>query len=315
MVTIGPFTLNQHDQDSRYVLKPNPHYYGGVSKLDQAVGEVIVDDDEALKRYESGNLDFLTSPPQRAQAQAKAFPYLRTWYLGFNTSAFPMSNPHFRRAVALSLSPKRIQALIKSHALVPGSFVPPGMPGFDESLGLSADPAEAKKELRLSGVAATGLRSVELLVSNSPHNLVVAETIQGALKETLGLSVTLLALDQSKYAMQRSLKSSALFLSSWIADFPDPDNFVSIFMSDAGNNHTNWKSASYDERVTTARNATSRAEKDRYYKAAQVQLLSQDVVIRPLYYDVNRALIRPGVQGLEVTPLNHVFFGKVRKSP
>jgi oligopeptide transport system substrate-binding protein len=319
LVTAGPFVIVQHDQNSRFVLKPNTHYYGGAPQLDQLVGEVIVDDGEALARYQAGGLDFMTGVPKKALSDAKLKPqihpysYLRTVYLGFNVTSFPTNNVHVRKAISECLSLPKIQGLMDAQAKIPGSFVPPGLLGFDGKLGIRQDGLAARDELRSAGIdPSQGGMPIDFLVSKSSLNQALAEYIQKEVLTTLGLKINIVALDQNQYALQRSLKSSPLFLSSWIADFPDPDNFLSIFTSRAGNNYTNWKNASYDDRMTAARNTVLRAAKEKIYREAQTQLLNDEVVIRPLYYDVNNAMVKSRVQGLEVTPLNHVFFKKVK---
>ena len=38
-----------------------------------------------------------------------------------------------------------------------------------------------------------------------------------------------------------------VFRDGWGADYPDPDNFMKLFTSTSGNNHTRWKNTRYDQ--------------------------------------------------------------------
>ena len=117
--------------------------------------------------------------------------------------------------------------------------------------------------------------------------------------------------DHKTYRAQLDLHTYPLFEGSWSADYPDPDNFLSIFMSDAGNNRSNWKNAKYDNLINSARTLRDSKVREKIYHQAQKILLEDDAVILPLYYEPNMALVRPRVTGLELNPLNYLFLRKV----
>jgi oligopeptide transport system substrate-binding protein len=60
MVTLGPYTLSEHEFDNKIVLKANPTYYTAKGNLDSIDFLVVRDDSTALNLYESGRIDFLT---------------------------------------------------------------------------------------------------------------------------------------------------------------------------------------------------------------------------------------------------------------
>ncbi len=100
-------------------------------------------------------------------------------------------------------------------------------------------------------------------------------------------------------------------MGSWVADYPDPDNFMSLFLSSSGNNRAQWKNQQYEDRVLEARNLTDSAARLRAYTETQKLLLETDAVIVPLYYETILALVRSRVQGLEINPLNNLLLRKV----
>ena len=184
----------------------------------------------------------------------------------------------------------------------PGSFVPPGILGFDASLGLPYDPAAARNELKASGYIPSPGHPLQLLCVNSLASLAVSQYVQQELQATLGLPIALQPLNPSQFAMQRSLKSSPLFLSSWIADYPEAPTTSS--RSSPPTQATTTPAGphkSYDGLLQSGREAQTPKARQDAYAAAQRQLLLEEAVIRPLYYDVNQqALVRPSVTGLEI---------------
>ncbi|MBI3557424.1 MAG: hypothetical protein HY074_14260 [Deltaproteobacteria bacterium] len=100
----------------------------------------------------------------------------------------------------------------------------------------------------------------------------------------------------------------AMQLNFWGADFPDSDNFFSIFLSNSGLNRYGWKNSKFDELVTGARSSNNRTERDRSYLAAQKILLEDQVATIPLNYGRISGLVRPTVRGFDPGPLDWWVF-------
>ena len=317
MVTLGPYTLMSEDLDSKIVLQANPNYYGSRGNVQQVVALIVKDDSTALTLYETGKLDFLadlaTLDLKRLsdRPDLRRFPYLKTGYLGFSTNLYPVSSPRLRRAVAMAIDRKRIAEILHGGQQPASSFVPPGMMGHDASLGLKFDPLAAKLELKGAGLDPAQKINLELLLPNWEKALTLAQFIQGELKKHLGLEVVLQPFDHKTFRANLDLKSYPLFEASWAADYPDPDNFLSIFLSNAGNNRFSWKSDKFDEMVLTARNSTNAKAREKMYIEAQRTLLEKEAVIVPLYYEPIMGLVKSRVKGLELNPLNYLYLRKI----
>ena len=139
----------------------------------------------------------------------------------------------------------------------------------------------------------------------------IGQFIQGELKKNLGITAVLQPFDHKTFRAQLDLHAFALFESSWSADYPDPDNFLSLFLSDTGNNRTTWKNAKYDQLVLKARYHQNAREREKLYLEAQKILQEQEAVVLPLYYEPNMALVRSRVEGLELNPINYLLLRKV----
>jgi len=317
MVTVGPYVLASRDLDSRIVLKANPNYHGQHGNVDQVTALVVRDDATAVSLYESGKIDFLADLPplemKRLQKLPgfKTFPYLKTVYLGLVVNKYPLNNLRFRRAFAHAIDRAEICKALAGGQTPAGSFVPPPMPSGDPRLGLAFAPDKARAELAASGVDTAQSVAVDLVLPNNDKAMSVGQVIQAQLKKNLGLQVNLQPFDNRTYRAQMDLRQYPVFLASWSADYPDPDNFVSVFQGVSGNNRTNWKSQKFDDAVVSARGLQSEAARKKIYLDAQRLLQEQEAAVVPLYYEPNLALVSSRVSGLELNPLNYLYLRKV----
>jgi oligopeptide transport system substrate-binding protein len=316
MVTLGAFTLVDYRIDSRIVLEANPAYHGQRGDIRRAEGLIVKDDSTAMTLYETGKFDFLTDlssldlKRMAGNPELKAFPYLKTAYLGFVIRAPGVADPRVRRAIAMAIDKSRIAGILYGGQRAATSWVPPGVLGHSEALGLPYDPVAARRELRAAGVRPP-LR-LELLTPSRDRNLVLSQFLQSELKKNLGIELEIQAFDNKTFRSQVALKRSPLYLLSWSGDYPDPDNFVSVFTGDSGNNRTGWADAAYDGAVTRGRSLAEPREREKVYFAAQKLLLEGQAVIVPLFYEPNMALVRSRVEGLELNPLNYLLLRQVR---
>lgn len=317
MVNLGPFSMVTHDYDSKIVLKANPLYWGSKGNIDTVVCQIVKDDSTALSLYEAGKIDFLTDISTldlkrlEGNPELHAFPYLKTGYLGFVTSKYPLTNVKIRRAIAMAIDKTKISAILHGRQQAATTFVPPGMLAYSAKQGLPFDVARAKAELKAAGVDPSKPITVELLLPNWEKVLTLGQFLQNEIKKNLGIEVTLQPFDNKTFRSQLGLHAYPLFDLGWGADYPDPDNFLSVFLGSSGNNSTGWKSGKYDEDVLTARGMMDQKARERIYLEAQKLLIEEDAVIVPLYYEPNMALVRRTVKNLEVNPLNYLLLRKV----
>ena len=317
MVTVGPFTLSSYDIGSKIVLTENKNYHRKKGNIQKIVAQIVQDDSTALNLYEVGKLDFLTDIStidlKRLQGREdlKSFSYLKTGYLGFSVNRYPITNVHLRKAIAMAIDKSKIGAILHGGQKPARSFIPPPLFSSSNTLGYSFDPKSAKRELSKAGWDSTTPLKLELLTSNWDKSLTLTQFIQGQLKQNLGLDVSIQPYDHKSFRAQLDLHVYSSFLLSWGADFPDPDNFLSVFLSRSGNNRTTWKNSDYDELVYKARALKDKKKREEAYISAQKILLNDDVVIVPLYYEPNMALVNKKVRGIFINPMNYLFLRDV----
>ena len=308
MVTLGAFELSSYDLDSKVVLTANPNYYGTHGNIDQAVGMIVKEDSTALTLYETGKIDFLTDIAStdlkrlEGRPDLAKFPYLKTGYLGFVVDQYPISSVYLRRAIAMGIDKSKFGDFLHGGQKAAGGFIPEGMFGFNKNIGLPFDPAAAKKELAKASVK-PGMK-IELVTTNWEKNLTVCQFIQAELKKNLGIEISIRSFDHKTFRAQLELYSFPIFLLSWSADYPDPDDFLSVFLSAGGNNRTKWKNAQYDAKVLLARYNQNQKARGILYDQAQKLLVEDDLAVLPLYNEPILALVNPRVKNLQINALN-----------
>ncbi len=324
MVNLGPFSLVAHDFGSKLVLKANPNYYGARGNLDLVVAQIVKDDSEALTLFEAGKLDFLTEVSEidlkkaKKKIEFKTFSHLKTAYLGFVVDKYPTSNLKLRKAITMALDRSRLSgpsSPLHGEQVMATSFVPPGMMGYSKAVGLVFDPVQARKELRSSGLDLNHPLHLDYLLPDWNQSVVLAHWVQDQLKKNLGISVALHSFENKIFRTALELHDSPLFDASWTADYPDPDNFLSVFLSASGNNRSSWKNAQYDGDVEKARQESDSKKREKIYVDLQRLLQEKEVVMVPLYYEPNLALVSTRAKNVQLNPLDFLYLRSVNVVP
>jgi oligopeptide transport system substrate-binding protein len=211
----------------------------------------------------------------------------------------------------MAIDKSQIGKLLHGGQVPATSFVPPKLMGYSKKVGLPYNPAAARKELAKSGLDASQAIDMDMILANWEKNLTLAQFIQAQLKKNLGITVNLQPFDHKTFRAQLDLKIYGSYLNSWSGDYPDPDNFMSVFLGGVGNNRTGWKNAKYDQCVVSARSEQNSKVREKKYTEAQKILLEEEAVAVPLFYEPNPVLIRNRVKGIEVNPLNYLLLKKV----
>ena len=322
MLTLGPFTLEAYEPDSRIVLRANPNYHGKHGNIDKVIGLVVKDSSTAFKLYETNKLDFLTDIAStdlksvKGRSDLKEFPYLKVVYLGLNLIKYPTNNMHLRRALSMAIDKSKIESILGGGQKRATTFVAKDLMGYSSEIGLPFDVKKAKSELALAGVSNTGESlTIELVIANWDKSILLAQFIQSELKKNLGINVIIQPFDHKTFRAQLDLKIYHMYITSWGADYPDPDNILSVFLSDSGNNRSSFKEEKkYDKPILEARLLQSGSEREKKYLQAQKVLLEDSAAVVPLYYEPNFALIKSRVKGLQINPLNNLYLRDVSVS-
>ena len=134
--------------------------------------------------------------------------------------------------------------------------------------------------------------------------------------EKLGI---VLQIDLMPTASLRQAKSSGkleLFRASWIADYPDAENYLGLYysknFSPNGPNYTHYKNATYDRWFEKSYAIKDPTQREAIYQKMD-SLMTQDFPVIPLYYDKAVRFVQKNVRGLSMNPINILHLKTVRK--
>lgn len=317
MVTVGPYVLDSYEAGRKIVLKPNPNFYGKRGNVDEVVGLVIKDDAAAIQAWEAKRLDFIPELSSKDSArfqgrlELRTFPQIKTVYLGFVVSRFPSNYPGLRRAIARAIDRKKLALALQSGSKPATTLIPPPLLAYQAHFGLKYDPAAARTELKKSGINLSQPIKIDLVHMNTDKQATVAHFIQSELKRVLGIQVDLKPYDHSAFYATLDAHQFPMFVGQWSGDFPDPDNFLTVFAFGARKNRTTWRSGAFDDSVAEGRGLRDERKRLELYTQAQRTLIEDEAAIVPLYYDPNPVLLHRWVQGADINPLLYLYIKNI----
>lgn len=313
----GPFTLAQWEHQDQIVMVPNPHYFGEKPRVARIVYRIITDTNAEFAAYRSGELDATRVPPANVRAvlsdatlgqELYRAPDLRTFALQFNLAHPPFDNTRVRQAISLAVDRRAFVEKVRNGVGTAAySWIPPGMPGHDPEAGRQWEfnAARARSLLAEAGYPeGRGLPAVAFQYSDSSTNKLIAEFLQGQMKENLGLGVEIEPVESKAFSRLIADEKFQWALLGWVADYPDPDNWLpEIFGSRGGNNHTGYRSPRFDELARAALAEPDPSRRLGLWGEAQ-RLVVEDAPVVFLEHRESFWLVKPHLDGLRPTAMD-----------
>jgi oligopeptide transport system substrate-binding protein len=323
----GPFRVKQHDPGEGLTLEGNPFYWAGPPGVAEVRFRYFPNTEAAFEAYQAGEVDVMGSvqagvPADRLD-QARGLPGVQTIsapvlrYIGFNNTLPPFNNVYVRQAFAQGVDKDELATQVLGGTAAPGArILPAGFPGTEQPIeALDFDPVGARAALGLAGfVSGSELPPVTLTYDSGDRDLErVAQTLQRGWRETLGIEVKLepVTLEELINRLNAMIDSPSnpdtamqMYISVWGADYPDPQNFISLQLhSQSPYNNGHWSSEEFDRLVEQADQLSatqSQDERFQLYRDAE-QIAVSEVGWLPLYSPQVTLIIRPTVKGLVPT--------------
>jgi oligopeptide transport system substrate-binding protein len=318
IVTNGPFRLIEWRHEYKLRLKTNQKYYGRQPSLDEIRFFIVNVPTTALSLYETGDLELVNLPPEAIKSYASSAEYvrqplLRGYYYGFNTEKTPFNITRIRRAFSMAIDREEIPRILQGGQIATSSWIPPGMFGYDPSIGFEFNPIKARKLLAEAGYpGGKGLPGIIATYNTNPVHTLIAENLQAQWKRNLGITVDLDNQEWKVYLKRLKTDTPALFRLGWGADYPDPDNFMVLFTSDSGNNNTHWGNSYYDDLIAKAAVERDPLQRQKLYGQAQQILVEEDAVIMPLFIAAQNILVKPYVTGIQFNAMELLYLKNIQ---
>ena len=225
-------------------------------------------------------------------------PFLSTYYYRFNTQAKALSDKRVRRALSMSVNRQQIVEQITKGGEIPAyAFTPPDTNQFTALAGVKYDIDAAKALLAEAGYPnGEGFPELKFLYNTDESHRKIAIAIQQMWRKNLNIHITLVNQDWQVFLDSVSRGSYDVSRAGWVGDYPDPNSFLDMWLSDSGNNRTGWTNAEYDRYIEAAANAESNEERFLYFQENE-RILAEEAPIMPLYTYTSVYLLEPGVKG------------------
>ncbi|MDA9344035.1 ABC transporter substrate-binding protein [Algibacter sp.] len=337
----GPFKLKRWEENIKLVFRKNNHYFekdetGKPLPYLEAVAITFLPDKQSeFLQFTQGNIDFLNSldasyKDELLTADGKLRgkyaetvdmirgPYLNTEYLGFylGSQTPEIQSELIRKAINYGFDRKKMMIYLRNGIGNPanGGFIPKGLPGHNPSIGFTYKPEKAK-QLVEQFKNESGITNPEITLVTSSNYLSFCEFIQRELEKT-GLTINVDVMPEATLRSARSNGKVDMFRSSWIADYLDAENYLSIFYSKNfapdGSNYFHYKSTQFDSLYNKAFTVTD-IEKRKHLYTTMDSLVMQKTIMVPLYYDEVIRFTRKNVKGLGTNPINLLDLRYVQK--
>lgn len=322
-VTSGPFMLKSWNHGQGIDLVPNPHFYEPVTGVTDLSFVFNQDSETGYQLYRTGKVDILGSSqdpvPASRVPEVKDSPDFRstaafnTRYVAFNNKLKPFDDVKARQALAHAVDRETLANAVLGGTVSPtGRILPAGFPASDKPIAaLAFDPAAAKDLLTQAGIDPKSF-TFTLSYGVEGDNERVLTVLQSMWQENLGIAVKLEPLELSTFSSrlndtyQDPAKGLQAYYSIWGADYPDPQNFISLqLQTDVGNNNGHWSNAEFDKLTKEADTMVGDFAKraDLYNQAEQIAV--DEVGWLPLFNAKVNVLVRECIKGIDVTGMDY----------
>ena len=292
----GPFIFESWTPNAELVLKSNENYWGGAPKIPGVVIRIIPDPETQVMMYENGELDILDlrTNPEATDRIVEAYPdqivsgpIMGVDYVFMNQNVEPLNDVRVRKAIQMAIDRQTIlDELYAGRGKVENGLFANGMIGYNESLpAIPYDPEQAKQRLAEAGYPDGFTIELGNDSSNSELRNTVTEIIQAQLAE-VGINLDIKTYDQSTWLETRKAGTMPMYVSSWTADFNDPDNFMYTFFGNAENSKMrsiNYADASVMAEVAKARTIVDQDERLLDYQKLEEKIMQEDASLVPLW--------------------------------
>lgn len=339
-VGTGPFYFKYWKEGVKLVLLKNENYFEkfGDDRLPYIQGVAVsflVDKQTAFLEFIKGKLDFMSGIDARYKDELltrdgklrskyrdkiylESQPYLNTEYIGIYIDTLPgkrnqMRNLALRKAINYAIDREKMIKFLRNGIGKPGSggMIPFGMPGYDVTgnIGYTYQPVIASEIIKKQQLSET-----IITLTTIAEYVDLAKFIQSQLN-AIGLKVLVEVSPPIAMRQARALGKLEFFRSSWVADYPDAENYLAMFYSKNftpnGPNFTHYKNTTFDdlyERASKIDNLMSRQML--YHQMDSIMMEESPVVI--LFYDEVLRFVNSRISGFESNPINILDLRKVK---
>jgi peptide/nickel transport system substrate-binding protein len=337
-VGTGPFYLQNWEENVKMVLRKNEHYFEKengqqLPYLDAVSISFVVDKMTSFLEFSKGNIDMISGidpsykdelltrdgklqKKYEGQAMILEIPFLNTEYFGILVDTTleivrksPLKDRRVRQAVNYAIDREKMIKFLRNGVGSAGTkgMIPKGMPAYDENAryGFAYNPQKSRDLLKEAGFSQQNpLPPIDLVTT--PDYLEISKFVQGQLLE-VGIRMEIEVSPPAAIREMKAMSKVNFFRASWIADYPDEENYLSLFYSENfapnGPNYTHYMNSGFDKLYQQSFTLNSRKDRTHLYREMD-SLMMEDASVVVLYYDESLRFIQKNVKGMTPNPIN-----------
>ena len=337
-VGTGPFKFQYWKEGVKLVFRKNPNYFERdaagerLPYIDAVSVSFLIDKQVAFLEFIKGKFDFMSGIDARYKDELLTYdgnlrkkyedkielitePYLNTEYFSFfidpNDPLGPDRSRALRQAVNLCIDREKMLRYLRNGIGEPGTggMIPVGLPGHSNTIGYGYD---LKRAQRL--VAENHLEGYLLQLSTVADYADIGKFVQSQV-EQIGLQCKMEVMPPATMRSMRSNGSLPFFRSSWVADYPDAENYLSLFTTSnfapSGPNYTHYTNPEFDKLFDKALLCNDLEERAAYYTEMD-SLMMQDAPVVVLFYDEVLRFVNKRVTNMGSNPTNLLDLRRVK---
>ena len=319
----GPFKLRQWKTDELLELEANDLYYGEGPLLKRVAFRLWAG--VPLRMYEQNeidatdvsiaNIDLVRDESNPFHKELNVYPELSMYYLAFNVNKPPFDDANVRRAFVRAIDKEKIiKGTLKRTVRPANGIIPAGMPGFNPELkGLGYD-VQAARELLAQSKYGGAVNLPPIILTTSGRGAAIPDYLSAIIqqwKQNLGVAIEVRVLEPEVFFYRIKEVVDNIYDFGWVADYPDPENFLDIlFHSDRPNNAGRYNNSSVDSLLDRANMEKDEARRIELYRNAET-LVVEDAALLPLWFGQNSILVKPNIKNYRYSPLGFPLLNKV----
>ncbi len=325
-VGTGPFKFKKWIEDQGLFLLTNHNYFEDVThNLDGIRTSFIADEKIAFLELKKGNIDFISGIESsfinelldsdgqllnslKGQFKMSKSPYLNMEYFGINMSneGSPLRNKKFRQALNWAIDRDLMLQTLRNNIGKPANagFIPRGLPSHNPKIvkGYIFDLIKAKNLLKESGY---DVHSDQVITISTSQDYLDLTTFVARQWENIGIKVEIELMESA--LLREGMRNSDIpfFRASWIADYPEGENFMSMFYSKnpAPPNYTRFSNEEFDLLYEEALLIDEASERYPVYHEMEKILIDEAPVIF-LFYDETALIYNHSLKGIRENGIN-----------
>lgn len=309
----GPFRLREWADHRHVALEKNPHYWDAAKVRLNALWFYPSESTQAQElAFRAGQLHTTWDVPlskvdayrRDSPDVLRTEPYFESYFFRFNTRHPQLRDPRLRRALALAIDREAIaKNVLRGGQTAATALTPSGLGGYTPPAAVGTDLAAARALLAEAGFPeGKGLPVLDLVTISSEINQRIAEAVQQMWRRDLGVEVRITQKEFKVLLDSLDTLDYTIARGRWIAEYPDPLTYLTMFTSGNGVNGTGFADPQYDALLAAAQAEATPAARFAAFRQAEAYLLGQ-MPVAPVYWGSRTTLVAPSVRGWKLSPL------------